>query len=298
MKIISQNIIKAFMLSSLIIFIGCNKTDVSNKGRFVVVSIYPLKDIAARIAGNRADVEYIIPSGANPHYFEPSPSSIRRMQNAVIFIGINAGFDGWIEKFIPQRSKRLYIMQSQSASTARNAIVEDYENPHIWLSIAGAKKIADKIFEILTADDPEGSEFYKKNLDRFQSDLSALNDEIKGILSWIDNRSVIEWHPAWVYFADEFNIKIIGTIENGHGAKPSVRHIKELIFIAKQTGTKIVIKDAISQSPEADAIASEINGSTVLLDTIGAPDKKGYENFFNMMRSNAKTLAEALKNAR
>jgi len=42
----------------------------------IYTTFYPLYDFTKKIAGDKADVENIVPAGVEPHDFEPSPRQI------------------------------------------------------------------------------------------------------------------------------------------------------------------------------------------------------------------------------
>lgn len=57
----------------------------------IITSFSILADIAAQVAGDSADVEALIPLGANPHAYEPSARDIVRLSeaDAVLVVGVN-----------------------------------------------------------------------------------------------------------------------------------------------------------------------------------------------------------------
>ena len=48
----------------------------------VVVSIHPLYDLVRQVAGEDADVVRILPVGASPHVFDPTPRDVLRLARA------------------------------------------------------------------------------------------------------------------------------------------------------------------------------------------------------------------------
>jgi len=61
----------------------------------VGATIFPLYDIARQVAGPVADVILILPSGASPHTFEPTPSAVRSLAGANALLVIGHGLDDW-----------------------------------------------------------------------------------------------------------------------------------------------------------------------------------------------------------
>ena len=44
----------------------------------------------------------------------------------------------------------------------------------------------------------------------------------------------VDYHPEWIYFADRFGMKRIGSIELKPGIEPTPNHIVELVQQIKQ----------------------------------------------------------------
>ncbi|EGL83154.1 ABC-type metal ion transporter, periplasmic subunit [Caldalkalibacillus thermarum TA2.A1] len=66
----------------------------------VYTSLFPLYDFATKIAGERAEVINLIPPGAEPHDFEPTPNDIVNLHKADLFVYNGGGLEGWIEKIL------------------------------------------------------------------------------------------------------------------------------------------------------------------------------------------------------
>lgn len=64
----------------------------------IYTSMYPLYDFTKKIAGEKAEVVNLIPSGAEPHDFEPTSKDIMNLSQANLFIYNGGGFESWIEK--------------------------------------------------------------------------------------------------------------------------------------------------------------------------------------------------------
>ncbi len=59
-----------------------------------------LADIAQNVAGSRLTVGTLIPRGADPHAFEPTPADVRRVSAAQVFIVNGAGLEVFLDKLL------------------------------------------------------------------------------------------------------------------------------------------------------------------------------------------------------
>ena len=287
MKKISICLIVVFSLSA---FGSCNKTDdtAPSGALTVAVSIFPIYDIARNICGDKASVFYTIPVGADPHTFEPRPSIAREMQNTSLFIGVSREFDGWMERFLPQATKRNYLMEAQAPGKPQS-------NPHIWLSAREVKKIAGKIEHFMSIIDPGNSVYYRKNLDAYVGKLNELDKTITGLFINKSNKSFIQWHESWNYFATDYGLTISGTVQREGSDRSSVRSIKDIVEHARRDHVTTIVVTLNSEIKIARVMAGEIKGTIVELDGIGDPDSPDRSDCFKLLYYNAKKLAAALR---
>ena len=89
-------------VSLALIGTGCSRAeDNGRSGEYTVaVSILPQKYFVERIANHQVNVIVVVPPGANPATYEPSPSDMRNISQADIWFTIGVGFErAWIPRF-------------------------------------------------------------------------------------------------------------------------------------------------------------------------------------------------------
>ena len=70
-----------------------------NKPR-VAVSIFPLFDLARRVAGDRLDVVLVLPAGRSEHSYDPTPGEMAKIAKARLGVSVGLGMDGWLENIV------------------------------------------------------------------------------------------------------------------------------------------------------------------------------------------------------
>jgi zinc transport system substrate-binding protein len=139
-------------------------------------------------------------------------------------------------------------------------------DPHIWLSPNDAKIMVQNICDGLVQVDPANKDYYEQNRDAYLQKLDALDQEIRSSLANIKNRAFIVLHPAWGYFARDYDLEQI-PIEIG-GKEPSAQDITRIIDEAKQRNIKIIFASPQFNPQMAEVIANEIGGKVVLIDDL------------------------------
>ena len=104
-----------FLLAGIVLFSGCSKgaetKDVgkgaeNKEGLKVYASVYPMYDFAKKIAGDKLDVEMVMPQGTEPHGWEPDTKAIKNLESADLFIYNGAGLESWTDKVIDSLSNK------------------------------------------------------------------------------------------------------------------------------------------------------------------------------------------------
>jgi zinc transport system substrate-binding protein len=250
----------------------------------VFVSIIPQQYFVNRIAGDLIDVQVMVLPGESPATYEPSPEQMAALDRAEVYFSIGVPFESvWLERIASANPDMLVI--DTAAGIDKLPIVEhvhgedEHEDdidpvaeegavldPHIWTSPALVKIQAQNIYDGLVALAPEHQTAFKENLAVFLADIANLEAHIENALADKSNRTFMVFHPAWGYFADQFNLVQI-PIELG-GTEPSPSELAQLIDKARAEGIKIIFVQPEFSTRSAETIAKEIDGSVIMINSL------------------------------
>ena len=59
-----------------------------------------LADLVRAVGGDRVDVTVVVPPGAEPHTFEPTPSLMVKLSQADLYVMNGAGLEFWMDKLL------------------------------------------------------------------------------------------------------------------------------------------------------------------------------------------------------
>jgi zinc transport system substrate-binding protein len=139
-------------------------------------------------------------------------------------------------------------------------------DPHVWLSPRNAQMMVENICDALVKLDPENQDFYRANLKEYQRELEELDGYIRKRLEGMENKRFIVYHPAWEYFAKEYDLEQI-PVERA-GKEPTVEEMKEVVEVAQELENKIVFVSPQFATKGAETIAKEIGGETMFIDPL------------------------------
>jgi len=261
----------------------------------VIASIAPLADFVKQVGGERVDVKLLLPPGASPHVYEPTPRAMKDISDARIFVKIGSGLEFWAEKLVKaSRNRSLLIVDSSSGvPLIRDDRSHDSIDPHIWLDPVIAGSIVSKIEDALIKADPQGAGFYRRNASLYKKKLLQLDKEISKTVGTFRIREYITFHTAWNYFSRRYNLKVAGVIEESPGREPSPKHIANIVKEVNRIGIKVVFVEPQFNPKIAEAVAKECSARVLYLDPIGG--QEGRETYIDMVKYNVSVMASVMK---
>ena len=181
---------------------------------------------------------------------------------------------------------RIVDVQMEVAKTyAPRFFAPNDQDPHIWLSPKRAIVMVRLTAEELGAIDPANSATYKANAERYIARIEAADQEIQASFKTVWNRMFIVYHPAFGYFADDYNLTMVALEEEGKEADP--RRFREVIDMAKEKGIKVIFFQEDIDGRQSRTFAEELGGQAEKV----SPMATDYvENLLRMARTFAIVL--------
>lgn len=264
-------IIISFFLAS------CNEKKSIEIERQLTVSILPQKQMLVYLSAGYWEVQVLLPPGSNHETYEPTPQDMKKLANSSLFFTIGAlDFETtWIDRF-QSSNPNLQIIPTNTGIKMLSGHIHNHENenhenenqhgidPHIWLSPKCLKIQAQNICNSLSIKDTANKVEYAKRLTAFIAQADSVDSVIRSILSKSDGKSILIYHPALGYFAQDYNLNQI-SIEN-EGKEPSASHLIELTELAKKQNVKAVFISKEFDTRHAEAIAKAINAKVIVFD--------------------------------
>jgi len=276
-----------------------NQTEDSSKIQ-AIASFYPLYDFAKEVGKDKVDVQLLVPSGVEPHDWEPTIHDVQLMQKSNLIIINGIGFENWVDSLEEMNYSGNIVDTSEGILILDSGIIDEHEadehrhqsgDPHIWLNPVLAKIQVQNIADAFTQQDPENQEFYQTNAKNYIKKLDNLDNKIRNELSTC-NRDFIAFHDAFSYFADEYDLQqhTIITSNDPH-AEPTAKTLEKVINTARELQIQVIFTEETVDTRISNVIANEIGGKILILSPIeiGADG-----NYISRMTQNLNNLKEAL----
>jgi zinc transport system substrate-binding protein len=267
----NKNILIFFIIS--LFFLSCGKEKSSSDVKTLTVSILPQKYFVEQIAGDKIDVQVMIPPGANPVSYDPSPRQLQKLSqsHAYLKIGYLAFENVWLPKMkstnkdmeVWDQSLNVDLIKTHSHHHGHHKRGID---PHIWTSPKSVKKQVKLIYRKIVKLDKEDSVFYRKNYHNFLNRIDSLDVFIEKKFDGIEDRSFMIFHPSLSYLSRDYKLNQI-PIEI-EGKEPSPSKLKEIIDKAKQHQVHSVFIQEQFDTHSAEVIAKELDGNVIIINPL------------------------------
>lgn len=270
-----------YLLAVLLIF-GCSERKEPEDKTIVSVSILPQKFIIDQLCNNEIDVNVLIPPGASPATYEPSPKQVRDIAKSELYIRIGyIEFEkAWMEKFQSVNPEMMIADQSEGVKLIHYESLHDDEHsdhhghghshgvidPHIWTSPVEMKVQVENVLNALKKVFPNRSLSLKKNADILQHKIDSVDNALKELFKEKANKGFLIYHPSMAYFARDYGLEQL-PIEF-EGKEPTSSYIKDLITTAQEKKIQSVFVQKQFSTDEALALAREIEAEIIEIDPL------------------------------
>lgn len=249
---------------------GCDREAVTTGKTVVAVTILPQAGFVEAVGGDRVEVVVMVPPGASPHTYEVTPDQMTKLSNAKMYAKVGSPIEfelAWMDKLIAVNKSMLVVDCSKGIDLTQSQDPDEPGlDPHIWLSVKNAKIMVQNICDGLEQVDAVNKAYYEEHCTAYLEELTKLDSDLAVDLSGVKNRSFIVFHPAFGYFARDYNLKQIAVEQEGK--EPDADYIVRLIEEAKESNIRVVFVSPQYSTKSAESIAKEIGGKVVIIDPL------------------------------
>jgi ABC-type Zn uptake system ZnuABC Zn-binding protein ZnuA len=302
-----RNSIKYVTAAVLLLLSACQPAAQAVQGKPKVLAVENfLADMAMNVAGDRIQVDSLIPVGVEPHEYEPTPQDVAKISDCSVLIVNGAGLETWLDKTLTNAGgKRVVITASDGLSSRKPRPEENAaaaaSDPHFWLDPNLAVTYVENIQAGLSKADPAGAEVYRKNADAYIAKLHDLDAWIRAQVGTVpeSRRLLVTNHESLGYYADRYGFKIVGTLipSVSADASPSAQQVVQVVQAIRASGAPAIFLEAGVNAQLADQVASEAGVKVITnLYTHFTTDKNGpAPTYLDMLRVDTTVIVTALK---
>jgi len=284
------------------------------KGKLkVVTTTLPVTNFTKAVAGNRAEVRYLLPSNVGPHDYQAKPEDVRTIAEADVLVKNGLGLEAYLDDLLASANNQdlKVIDTSQGVPAISNEAVEGHEhaaeeaageshehegefNPHIWLDPDRAIQQVENIRDGLIAADPEGKAAYTANAAAYINQLKALDAEIATALKPYAGKEFVTYHDFAPYFAQEYDLQVeylVGVPEEN----PAPADVKRVMNAAQASNLRTLLAEPQAAGNSFEALANDLKVQVSTFDPMETSGPEGLQPdyYLKVMRQNVRNLQTA-----
>jgi len=262
----------------------------------IVASFYPMYIMAKNVT---RDVPGVSVQNLTPpltgclHDYTVTTNDMKKLADAQVFVANGAGMESFLDRIVAGYPN-IKIIQLADGMPLIKGEGNEGDNPHVWVSIFNAIIQVKNLGKAMEEFDSSHKELYAKNTASYVAKLEALRQKMHSELAPYKGRSIITFHEAFPYFAQEFGLKIAAVVEREPGSEPSAQELADTIELVKKIGILALFSEPQYSAAAAGTIARETGAKVYVLDpVVTGPDN--YDAYINIMENNLKVLKQAFE---
>lgn len=284
----------------------------------VTASVFPLKEFAQAVCGERGEVSLLLPPGAEIHTWRPRPSDLIKISKSDVFIHIGADLEPWLNDVLKSiNNPNLRILKASDSVLPIERVEHqpeiDHEeqhdehahehthgtlDPHIWLDFVIDQKIIDNIVELFSRMEPENSELFERNGAVYKQKLEEYDRRFREELGQCKNRTfILGGHAAFGYLARRYSLHQVSLYGVNPDSRPTPKQLVRVMELAKEHQINVIYFEVYVSDDLAKVIAEEVGAKTLVLNpaaNLTVEQTKANMTFLDIMNQNLASLKKGL----
>jgi zinc transport system substrate-binding protein len=292
----------AFLLAALLAAAGllplaCSRRQAEE--RYVAATVFPIYDLARRVAGDRVGVRLVLAPGLDPHEYDPRPRDVTSLADASLIFAVGLGLDPWAHPLAraagagEARVFELGPLMDPILAPPGIIRTEPFIDPHFWTDPVRALRAVDVIVEALSGIDPAGAPFFRERAQALRRSIEEVHGEVSRRAGAWPRRRIVTFHGSLFYFAARYDLQVVGVVQPVPGSEPTARHVAGLTALLRGPEAAPLFVEPQMDSQLARSLAREAGASVHEVDAMGGGEKAS--SYEALMRGIARAMDEALR---
>lgn len=289
---------KAFLIFYTLCFMlllhGCHSSEALAN---IVASTKPVYDFTQYLCqGTNITVDRLITENLSCiHDYTLQVRQMRAIENADVVIISGAGLEGFMADALESAnniidaSDSIPLLCADHGSEPHGDHHHD-EDPHIWMDISNARRMAANICLGLIQQYPKQEALLNANLLSLEAEFNALQEYGSNALSGISHRQLITFHDGFRYFSNYWDLELLHAVEEEPGSEASASELIEIIELINKHNVPAIFTEVNGSTSASGIISSETGIPVYSLSTCMSD-----ADYFEAMRKNIDVLKEALE---
>ena len=264
---------------------SCRRT-AGEERAVLTVTIEPLRDVVASLAGDRFEVVTLMPRGASPETYEPTPRQMVQLgESQALFCVGTLGFECTaVPKMLEATPGVQRIDLSQGIEPLPHADgchdAAHGSDPHMWMSAQNLSRMTANACEALCQIDAAHAAEYRERARARQAYYSQTDSLLKQEAARVRHRTFLIYHPALGYLAHQYGLVQLAVERDGK--EPSVAYLQQLEQRCKADSVRVVFISDEHSGRAAQRLTESVGARVVRINPLQSQVDK---QFFTILRA-------------
>jgi zinc/manganese transport system substrate-binding protein len=280
----------------------------------VVTTTADLAALVQAVGGDRVKVTALAKPTEDPHFVDPKPSYIVRLNRAELLVEGGAELEeSWLAPLLQgARNPKLLVGGEGRVRAAAGIELLDVPttldrskgdihaagNPHFLMDPFNARRAAQTISETMARLDPGSAGYYATNLTRF---IELLDRKLEGWQQRLEphrGRRLAAYHNIWPYFSRRFGLRIDLFLEPKPGIPPTPSSLSEVVNEMTRDQIRLILVEPFQPRRVAERVAEKTNAEVIDLTQYPGGIKGTEAGYLELMDFIVDRLVTALDRTR
>lgn len=300
----------------------------SADGNDVMVTIKPLHALVASIMQGTGTPALLIDGANSPHSMSLKPSQAKALQQAKVIFWVGEDLEAFLVdplKSLGAGAKQVAFLDTpdlvklppretgafeahdhggehEHEAKHENDHKHEHEakheeeeiDPHVWMDPENAKLFVTEAVSVLSEAFPKNAGAYKANADKLDKALDGLTAEITATLAPVHDQPFIVFHDAFQYMEKRFGLRVAGSITLNPEVMPGADRLSGIRAKVQSQNARCIFAEPQFEPRIVTVLIDGTAARSGVLDPLGAAIAKGPDQYFEMMRANARSLRDCL----
>jgi manganese/zinc/iron transport system substrate-binding protein len=275
----------------------------------IVATTGMVGDMVARIAGDRAEVDYLMGPGVDPHLYKATASDVRKLQRARVIFYNGLFLEGKLQTILERMNTTDRIVVAITADLDHDQLIDPgdgsgHPDPHVWFDTSLWASCIPVVVEALAAAAPESAAYFEQQGAQVKAEMLALHEWSVAKIGELplEQRILVTSHDAYSYFGRAYDFQVVGLQGISTVSEAALADMAQMVDFIREQGVKAVFVESSVPHATIERIAADAKvriGGELFSDAMGAPGQieNGYDlgTYDGMVRHNVTMIVEALK---
>lgn len=267
----------------------------------VLASFTVLADMASEVACGKLRVTSITRPGAEIHGYEPTPSDLRRAQDAQLVLVNGLNLELWAQRFLDSArgAEQAVVSEGVDVILIREDAARGQPNPHAWMSPRQARVYVANIRDAFIRLDPTNADTYRRCAADYTAELDALDAELAERLAVLppERRLLVSCEGAFSYLAADHGLDEAYLWPVNAESEVTPQRMERVIRTVRERQVPAVFCESTVDDRPQRRVAQETGarfGGVFHVDSLSEADGPA-PTYLKMLRHNAMILVQGLQ---